>query len=89
MKNKCMLVVILLILSGTAFAKIVLPPIFSDNMVLQQQTNAPIWGEAQPMKTVKVTTSWDGKTYAVQADKAGNCSHACCRRTIRDCLDRW
>lgn len=55
MKNKCMLVVILLILSGTAFAKIVLPPIFSDNMVLQQQTNAPIWGEAQPMKTVKVT----------------------------------
>ncbi|THC77501.1 hypothetical protein E7X23_26795, partial [Bacteroides fragilis] len=22
---------------------------FSDNMVLQQQTNAPIWGEAQPM----------------------------------------
>ena len=31
MKNKCMLVVILLILSGTAFAKIVLPPIFSDN----------------------------------------------------------
>lgn len=28
MKNKCMLVVILLILSGTAFAKIVLPPIF-------------------------------------------------------------
>ena len=71
MKNKCMLVVILLILSGTAFAKIVLPPIFSDNMVLQQQTNAPIWGEAQPMKTVKVTTSWDGKTYAVQADKAG------------------
>ena len=41
MKNKCMLVVILLILSSTAFAKIVLPPIFSDNMVLQQQTNAP------------------------------------------------
>ena len=71
MKNKCMLVVILLILSGTAFAKIVLPPIFSDNMVLQQQTNAPIWGETQPMKTVKITTSWDGKTYAVQADKAG------------------
>lgn len=54
-----------------SICKIVLPPIFSDNMVLQQQTNAPIWGEAQPMKTVKVTTSWDGKTYAVQADKAG------------------
>lgn len=44
MKNKCMLVVILLILSGTAFAKIVLPPIFSDNMVLQQPNQCPHLG---------------------------------------------
>ena len=40
-------------------------------MVLQQQADAPIWGEAKPMKTVKVTTSWDGKTYETQADKEG------------------
>ncbi|WP_455611135.1 sialate O-acetylesterase, partial [Bacteroides sp.] len=57
--------------SGAISAKVVLPPMFSDNMVLQQQTDAPIWGEAKPMKTVKVTTSWDGKTYETQADKEG------------------
>lgn len=53
MKNKCMLVAALLLLSGTISAKVVLPPMFSDNMVLQQQADAPIWGEAKPMKAVK------------------------------------
>ena len=71
MKNKCMLVAALLLLSGTISAKVVLPPMFSDNMVLQQQADAPIWGEAKPMKAVKVTTSWDGKTYETLADKEG------------------
>ncbi|WP_455612288.1 sialate O-acetylesterase [Bacteroides sp.] len=71
MRNKCILFAALLMLSGAISAKVVLPPMFSDNMVLQQQTDAPIWGEAKPMKTVKVTTSWDGKTYETQADKEG------------------
>lgn len=71
MKNKCMLVAALLMLSGAMSAKVVLPPMFSDNMVLQQQAETPIWGGAKPMKTVKVTTSWDGKTYETQADKEG------------------
>ena len=70
MRNKCILFAALLMLSGTISAKVVLPPMFSDNMVLQQ-ADAPIWGEAKPMKTVKVTTSWDGKTYETQADKEG------------------
>lgn len=52
-------------------AKIELPSIFTDNMVLQQQTNAPIWGKATPEKTVEITTSWDKKTYKVTADETG------------------
>ena len=71
MRNKCILFAALLMLSGAISAKVVLPSMFSDNMVLQQQADAPIWGEAKPMKTVKVTTSWDGKTYETQADKEG------------------
>lgn len=66
-----MFLVALLVLSGTVSAKVVLPPMFSDNMVLQQLADAPIWGEAKPMKAVKITTSWDGKTYETQADKDG------------------
>ena len=71
MRNKCILFAALLMLSGAISAKVVLPPMFSYKMVLQQQADAPIWGEAKPMKTVKVTTSWDGKTYETQADKEG------------------
>ena len=53
------------------FSKITLPELFSDNMVLQQQTDAPIWGKATPKKTVTVHTSWNNQTYSTQADENG------------------
>ena len=34
--------------------------IFSDHMVLQQQTAAPVWGWGEPGKTVTVQGSWNG-----------------------------
>ena len=42
--------------------------IFSDHMVLQQQTQAPVWGWGKPGSTVTLT--WEGKTLKarVQAD---------------------
>ena len=52
-------------------AKVTLPAIFTDNMVLQQQSDVKIWGRAKPGKAVKVTTSWDGKTYAATASASG------------------
>ncbi|HRG94487.1 MAG TPA: 9-O-acetylesterase, partial [Chitinophagaceae bacterium] len=52
-------------------AKIVLPAFFSDHMVLQQQTNAAIWGWARPGSQVQVTTSWNKKKYSTAADAAG------------------
>lgn len=52
-------------------AQIKLLPIFSDNMVLQQQTEAPIWGKTKPNKKVEIITSWDQKKYTVQADSQG------------------
>ena len=54
-----------------AQAEVKLPAFFSDGMVLQQQTECRLWGTAEKGKTVAVTTSWDGKTYAARADKAG------------------
>ena len=69
---KCKLLILsFLVSSSLAFAKIELPPMFSNNMVLQQQTEAPIWGKATPLKTVKVVTSWNNETYAVKSDKEG------------------
>lgn len=54
-------------------AKVELPEIISDNMVLQQQTDVNLWGKAKANTAVKVTTSWAvGASYEVKADKDGN-----------------
>jgi sialate O-acetylesterase len=53
-------------------AKVKLPSILGDNMVLQQQTKVKIWGEAPAKARVTVKTSWDNKSYAETADNNGN-----------------
>ncbi|PWS33109.1 sialate O-acetylesterase [Pedobacter paludis] len=53
-------------------AKVVLPSVFSDNMVLQQKTNASIWGWAGAGKKITVTTSWNSKQYNTTTDASGN-----------------
>lgn len=59
-------------LAGSAAnAEIKLAKVFTDNMVLQQKTEAPIWGKASPEKEVKITTSWNNQIYKTKADKAG------------------
>jgi sialate O-acetylesterase len=52
-------------------AEIKLPAIFSDNMVLQQQSSATVWGWAKPNATVRVTASWNGKSYSAKSDGTG------------------
>jgi len=52
-------------------AEVKLPNLFADNMVLQQQNECNLWGTADQGKTVKITTSWDNKTYKVNVDKNG------------------
>lgn len=63
--------IISLFSAGNLSAKIKLPAIFTDNMVLQQQSEVPFWGEATPAKTVKITTSWNNKTVETTADANG------------------
>ena len=55
-----------------ANAEVRLPKFFSNNMVLQQQTECNIWGTAEAGKTVAVKTSWDNKTYKVKAADNGS-----------------
>lgn len=61
--KKTMLLLTLLMLSSNAInAAVSLPSFFTDNMVLQQKSAVPFWGESDA-KSVTVTTSWDKKTY--------------------------
>ena len=64
-------VIVSVISSETLNAEVKLPAIFGDNMVLQQQTQAAIWGIAAKNATVKVTTSWNNKSYTSKAGADG------------------
>jgi len=77
MKKKNQLSAIFLVISfilntSVLKAEIELPAIFGDHMVLQQNTDASIWGKATPRKKVQVITSWNEETYTTNADKEGN-----------------
>lgn len=52
-------------------AKVTMPSIFADNMVVQQQTEMRIWGKADPDKKVTVAPSWSKKKYTTTADSEG------------------
>ena len=54
-----------------AQSKVTLPQFFSDNMVLQQQTECRIWGWTEPGKKVIVHTPWDKKSHRATARKDG------------------
>lgn len=74
MKKKCLsLLAVFLIFAGLTItnAAVTVPAVFGDNMVLQQQTNAPVWEWAAPGKTVKISTSWNNGNYSVKADDEG------------------
>ena len=55
-------------------AKVTLPSILGDNMVLQQQAEVKLWGKARPNATVTVKTSWNGQTYKSSSDGKGGWS---------------
>lgn len=57
--------------TSSAFAKIVLPPIISSNMVLQQQSKVALWGHAEPNSIVRIKTSWNKKEFRATSDAAG------------------
>jgi len=53
------------------FADVKPNPLISNNMVLQQQSSAAIWGKADPGEKISIKTSWTDKTVQTTADKNG------------------
>ncbi|CAG5002584.1 hypothetical protein DYBT9275_02923 [Dyadobacter sp. CECT 9275] len=53
------------LLVSPAFADIRLPNVLGNNMVLQQKSDAVLWGWASPGEKIFVTTSWNMKTDSV------------------------
>lgn len=67
----CIIIALLSAAFGTVSAQVTLSPLFTDNMVLQQKTDAPIWGTADPGTKVTVVTSWNKAVYSAVADEDG------------------
>ena len=56
---------------GEPGSRLRMPRIFRDNMVLQQKTDANIWGWAEAGSTVKVSVSWSPYQYKTVAGQDG------------------
>ncbi|WP_445734312.1 sialate O-acetylesterase [Mariniflexile sp.] len=57
--------------SCTKKSDITLAPLFQNNMVLQQQSNVPIWGWAEPNSEINIYTSWNDKSITAKSDSSG------------------
>ena len=57
-----------------ADAKVTLPALMGDGMVLQRNATVNIWGSSDNGRTIKVRTSWDGRTYKTRAADDGSWS---------------
>lgn len=71
LKNIILIIVCACSFLDQAEAKIVLPNLFANNMVLQQQSTAAIWGNGLPSSIIRLTTSWDKRNYQCKSDKNG------------------
>ncbi|MEN8661000.1 MAG: sialate O-acetylesterase [Lentimonas sp.] len=58
--------------SGANGQSLKLGSLFSNDMVLQQQMDATIWGVAAPNEKVSISVSWDRKTYDTVAGPDGS-----------------
>ena len=75
MKKSLLLISALVICAvQSLYAQVVLPPVLADNMVLQQQTEATLWGKAKPKAKVVITTTWSKDKTVVYSDADGKWS---------------
>jgi sialate O-acetylesterase len=71
MKKLFLLAMMLLTMAPQMQAKVVLSHLIGDDMIIQQDTQASLWGTDEPRKTVTVTVSWSDKTYQTKVGEDG------------------
>lgn len=71
--------VILILCSYCSYgeAKIQLPSILGNGMVLQQKSEVKLWGKATPNKKVVVYTSWNAQQQEVDSNQKGGLVSGC------------
>lgn len=70
MRHFMTLAALMLAITGIQ-AKVRLPHILSDNMILQQNSEARLWGWGKPGAQVEVSVSWSAQKYVAKTGKDG------------------
>ena len=47
-------------------------PLFSDNMILQRNSDVNVWGKADKGKVLSLNVSWSDKTYTTKVNNDGS-----------------
>ena len=71
MKKQLISAVALMLAASVSEAKVRLPHLIGDNMVIQQQSDVRLWGWDKAGETVTVRTSWSGETATAKVGKDG------------------
>lgn len=71
MRKLPLLLNVLIFSSSAVIAEVKLPSVFSDNMVLQQNADAAIWGSADPGEEIVINASWSKKSIRLKASQQG------------------
>ena len=71
MRKSFILLTVMALMTLSGHAKVKLPHIIGDNMMLQQNTEARLWGWDKPGTSITVTVSWNQQTYKTKTGKDG------------------
>ena len=71
MQKRILLLTSVILMAVSLQAKVRLPHLIGDGMVLQHSTEVRLWGWAQPGKNVNVTVSWNSQTYTAKTGSDG------------------
>ena len=63
---------VLFVFTSNLNAQIELGPLFSDDMILQRNSQVPIWGSAKGNEKISITSSWNNNEVITKADNNGN-----------------
>ena len=76
--KKISVLALLICVAAALNAKVVLPNVIGDNMVLQQKSDVALWGNAAPGAKVVVTPSWTKEKSTVKAGEDGKSRPGSC-----------
>lgn len=70
-KSFFLILFLILMSAGRLFAQIDFPSFISDNMVLQRESEVPIWGTSNPNTTINISCSWNEIKYVTTSNTSG------------------